>query len=301
MMSLIKRIWQKYAPAALLTYIRFLFESKKNKSYRKEVLKQYKNQDLNTIDPVIREGLKYLRVHKFSAFPYRWAMKYDNFQPTIYHDKQNQCSYVLYEGKKMYFPKKLTQTEIIWLTRSSYKEQDPQSPHLYQTTDFQVEQNSIVVDAGVAEGNFALSVIEKAKLLYLIECDTEWMEALRLTFEPWKEKVIFIEKLLSDTKSDSTISIDSILKPIPTEKYFIKMDIEGYEKEALKGIKNLVESKSDIKLDICTYHHTNDLHDIGAILDQWEFRWNVSPSYMLFCQQEDNPTFRKVLIRAQKP
>jgi len=99
------------------------------------------------------------------------------------------------EGNECIFQNVLPKTQVIWIFRSINKEQDNQSPHLYLTAEFQVDINSIVVDAGVAEGNFALSVVEKAKILYLIECDTEWMEALRLTFAPWKEKVVFCWKV----------------------------------------------------------------------------------------------------------
>ena len=299
-MSTLKRIWQKTAPNILLVFIRFLFESKNSKTRRKAVLEYFKKTDPKLLSPEIREGLKYLKFHKFSAYPYNWALKYDNLLPKVYRDKQHRHYYVMFEGKRMYFPKRFTETQVIWVVRSILKEQDPQSPHLYLTPDFHIEQNSIVVDAGVAEGNFALSVVEKAKLLYLIECDQEWMEALRLTFAPWNEKVIFVEKFMSDIETETTTSIDSLLKPIPDEKFFIKMDIEGYEQKALKGMKNLVASGSNIKTDICTYHHPNDLQEIKAIVRDYGFKLNVSESYMLFFQPGEEPSFRKVLIRAEK-
>lgn len=299
-MITLKRIWQKTAPNIILVGIRFLFESPNEKVRRKAVLKYFKKFELKTLSPEIREGLRYLKFHKFSAYPYVWALKYDNIFPMVYRDTQHQCYYVLYGGKRMYFPKNFTETQVIWIFRSINKEQDSQSPHLYLTTEFQVDINSIVVDAGVAEGNFALSVVEKAKLLYLIECDTEWMEALRLTFAPWKEKVVFVEKLMSDTESASTTSIDSLVKPISNEKYFIKMDIEGYEQKALKGMENLVASGCNIKMDVCTYHHANDLQEIEAIISDYGFNWSVSESFMLFFRPEESPSFRKVLIRAAK-
>jgi hypothetical protein len=299
-MSILKRIWQKTAPNFLLVYIRFLFASQNNKDRRKTVLEFFEKFDSKTLSPEILEGLKYLKFHKFSAYPYRWALKYDNILPEVYRDEQHKCFYVLFEGKKMYFPGRFTETQVIWVFRSINKEQDPQSPHLYLTHEFQVDINSIIVDAGVAEGNFALSVVEKAKLLYLIECDAEWMEALRLTFAPWNEKVIFVEKFMSDVESDTTTSIDSLLKPDSNEKYFIKMDIEGFEKQALKGMENLVISGSNIKMDICTYHHPNDLQEIKAIVSDYGFKWHVSESFMLFFQPGEEPSFRKVLIRAGK-
>jgi hypothetical protein len=180
------------------------------------------------------------------------------------------------------------------------KEQDPLSPHLYLNYDFQVEPGSIVIDAGVAEGNFALSVVEKAKRLYLIECNTEWMEALRLTFAPWKEKVVFIEKYMSDIESDTTTSIDALVRPESGEKYFIKLDIEGFEQKALSGMKTLVASGNPVKIDVCTYHRQNDLKEIGAILQSCGFSYKVSDGYLLYFQTGEEPSFRKVLIRAGK-
>lgn len=299
-MNTFKRIWEKAAPNILLTGIRFLLASQNNKDRRKAVLQFFKKIDHKTLSPEIIEGLKYLKYHKFSAYPYRWALKYDHFTPAVYRDKQHQCYYVLFEGKKMYFPKRFTETQVIWVYRSIIKEQDSKSPHVYLTSDFQMDAGSVVVDAGVAEGNFSLSVVEKAKLLYLVECDREWMEALRLTFDPWIEKVIFVEKLMSDVESNLTTSIDSLLRPDPNDTYFIKMDIEGFEQKALKGMKNLVTSGSNIKMDICTYHHPNDLNEIKSTVIDYGFSWNLSQSYVLFFQSGEEPSFRKVLLRAEK-
>ena len=40
--------------------------------------------------------------------------------------KQNKFLYVWYEGKKMYFPKSFTSTEVVWAVRAALREQDPQ-------------------------------------------------------------------------------------------------------------------------------------------------------------------------------
>jgi 16S rRNA A1518/A1519 N6-dimethyltransferase RsmA/KsgA/DIM1 with predicted DNA glycosylase/AP lyase activity len=48
-----------------------------------------------------------------------------------------------------------------------------------------VAEGDVVVDAGAAEGNFALSVIDKASKVYIIEGDAGWCEALRQTFLPY--------------------------------------------------------------------------------------------------------------------
>ena len=299
-MNILQRTWQIIMPYRVLVFVRFMLESKSLKARRMAVLDHFKSVDPGTLDPEILQGLKYLKSHKYASFPFSWTEKYDTFLPEVLTDLEHRRLYVLFEGKKMYFPKRYTETQIIWAIRSIFKEQDTESPHLYLTKDFQVDADSIVVDAGVAEGNFALSVVEKAKRLYLIECEAEWVEALKLTFAPWKEKVIFVEKYMSDREGELTVSIDSLLKPIANQKYFIKMDIEGFEQKALTGMKNLVASGNAIKMDVCTYHQPSALQEISGILDDYGFECQVSKGYVLFFQPGEEPSFRKVLIRAEK-
>jgi hypothetical protein len=299
-MKTASRLWQKIAPASLQLYIRFLLEPKMLKERRKAVLKHYISLEISTSVPEIKEGLKYLRHNKFSAYPYYWTLKYDKWMPDVLWDESNHCFYIFYDGKKMFFPKRYSQKEVVWIVRSIYKEQDEKSPHLYLTPGFKIDEDSVVIDAGVAEGNFALSVVEKAKKLYLVECDPDWVEALRLTFAPWKEKVIIVQKLMSHSEGENTVSIDSLIGPIENANYFIKIDIEGYEQSALAGMKSLVASGKQIKMDICTYHKVNDINDFQLILKEYGFKLEVSDSYILFGWPGDVPEFRKVLIRATK-
>ena len=299
-MNILHRTWQKIVPYRVLVFVRFMLESKSLKARRIAVLDHFKFVDQSTLDAEILEGLNYLKSHKFASFPFYWTEKYDTFLPEVYTDNEHQRLYVLFEEKKMYFPKRYSETQIIWAIRSIFKEQDAESPHLYLTPEFQVEPGSIVIDAGVAEGNFALSVVETAKCLYLIECEQEWVEALKLTFAPWKDKVIFVEKYMSDCEGESTVSIDSLLKPVINEKYFIKLDIEGFEQKALSGMKNLVGSGNAIKMNVCTYHQPDALLEIETILTDYGFTCKTSRGYVLFFQRGEEPSFRKVLIRAQK-
>jgi len=299
-MNILHRTWQKMVPYKMLVFVRFMLESKSLKARRMAVLNHFKSIDPKTLEPEILDALKYLKTHKYASFPFFWTEKYDTFLPEVHQDPENSRLYVLFEGKKMYFPKRYTETQIIWSLRSIFKEQDSESPHLYLTPEFQVEPDSVIIDAGVAEGNFALSVVEKAKRLYLIECEAEWVEALKLTFAPWKEKVIFVEKYMSDSEGESTVSIDSLLKPVANEKYFIKMDIEGFEQKALAGMKNLVASGNAIKLNVCTYHQPFALKEISEILGDYGFDCQVSKGFVLFFHPGEEPSFRKVLIRAEK-
>jgi hypothetical protein len=299
-MNPIRRLWQKLAPNFLLVLVRFLMEPEDYTMRRKAVLNHYSNIDPETLAPEIKEGLKFLRCHKYTPLPYKWTRKYDNLIPEVFRDEEDKFLYVWYEGKKMYFPKSFTSSEVVWAVRAALREQDPNSPHLYLTRDFQPPEDSIIIDAGVAEGNFSLSVIEKARRLYLIECDPGWMEALRHTFEPWKEKVIFVEKFLSDVPGDLTTSIDELLDMEEKGPFFIKLDIEGYEKKALSGMKKLMESGVPVRMNVCTYHYPDDYNAIRAALARFGFDCRVTDGYVLFFHPGEEPSFRKVLIRAEK-
>ncbi|MBK8884650.1 MAG: FkbM family methyltransferase [Bacteroidales bacterium] len=299
-MNSIRRLWQRASPNFLLVLVRFLLEPKDYTVRRKAVLKYYSKVDPATLPPEIAEGIKFLRSHKYTPLPYRWTRKYENFIPEVFRDESNQFLYVVYEGRTMYFPRRFTSTEVVWAVRAAMREQDNHSPHLYLTDDFHPEEGSIIVDAGVAEGNFALSVIEKAKRLYLIECDPEWMEALRLTFEPWKDKVVFVEKFMSDKPGENTTSLDELLSSEGEGNYFIKLDIEGYEQKALAGMKNLIESGNPVRMNVCTYHNPDDFTDIWSTLESYGFLCKATEGYVLFFHPGEKPEFRKVLIRAEK-
>lgn len=299
-MNIVHRTWQKIVPYPLLVWVRFILEPKNLKERRLKVLAYFDQQDQKTLEPEIIEGIKYLRSHKFASFPFRWTQKYDTFMPEVHKDTLNNHYYVVFENKRMYFPKGYNETKVIWSYRSILKEQDAESSHLYLNKEFDVELDSIVIDAGVAEGNFALSVVERAKKVFLIECESEWMEALRLTFEPWKEKVVFVQKFMSDVEGDDTVSIDSLVSPSKGDSYFVKLDIEGFEQKALSGMKNLVASGNPLKLDVCTYHQPEAFDEISALVENYGFRWNVTKGFVLFFQPGEVPSFRKVLIRAEK-
>lgn len=297
---ILKRIFQKYTPSFVLNYFYFLFQPYSYKKKKNLTLEYYKTLDQNSIPTEIKEGLKFIETHKFSALPFNWSLKYEHFSPRVFFDSENNCFYSMFNAKRMYFPKGYTYSRVVWTMRSVLKEQDKESAHLYTTDDFFVDNESIIVDAGVAEGNFALSVIDNAKKLFLIECNPLWMEALHLTFKPWKDKVVFVDKYLSDTSNDISISIDSLIFPVPEERYFIKMDIEGFEKKALVGMRNLALTAEFLKIDVCTYHNTDDVINIAELIKSYGLNYKLSDSYILYSNSGEIPTFRKALIRAEK-
>lgn len=101
------------------------------------------------------------------------------------------------------------------------------------------------MDCGVAEGNFGLSIVEKCKKFYLFEPEEQWMEPLKATFAPWKDKVVIVQKYLSDTTDEINTTLDDYFsdKEYPN---FLKLDGEGYEERLLLGTKKILSS-NDLK------------------------------------------------------
>ena len=130
-------------------------------------------------------------------------------------------------------------------------EQDQESPHKYIDESFQVEKGNVVVDIGVAEGNFSLQVIDLVSKLYIIETDDGWIEALQETFKDYQEKVVIIKKFVTSLDDGKYATLDSLIEePV----HFIKMDIEGNEWDALLGAEKLIGRSKNLKCAVCAYH-----------------------------------------------
>ena len=159
----------------------------------------------------------------------------------------------------------------------------------------------VVVDIGAAEGIFALSIIDRASKVYLIECDEAWIEALRLTFSPYADKVKIISKYVSDRMDgDAFTTLDNLFDGIKVD--FIKADIEGAEVAMLRGASKLMNRQGPLKMVLCTYHRKNDAQEITKVLSAHNFSSVYSNHFMLlFCDLHlQSPYLRHGLVRCQK-
>lgn len=267
----------------------------------KSILKYYKTHPEKSNEE-IEVALNYLSRMPLAVFPYDFQDEYLAEKIEVFRDPKNRLPYVMHEGKRLYFKKRWGTKKVQHLYNLLSKEQDIRSSHRYLTNEFSFEQSEILIDAGVAEGNFALSIVEKASKLVLFEADPEWIEPLQATFEQWKDKVVIINKYV-DNYSDSThIKLDDMVSPGNTP-VFLKIDVEGAESRLLQGSEKLLAEQKKMKVAICTYHKQEDELKFSALLNQLGFQFKASDGYMLFFydKQMKAPYFRRGLIRANKP
>jgi len=251
------------------------------------------------------EIVKYLSNNPLEVFNYPFVRKYKNVEDKILFDDEYRLYYTEHNNKKMYFSRKLDSVKKAALYyKSILVEQDIDSPHRYMQDEFYVKNGDVVVDVGVAEGNFALEIIDLVKKIYLIECDDSWIEALKITFGPYKEKVIIIEKELGNKISKKETTLDELF---PKESInFLKMDIEGAEIRALQGAKNVLERSDNLKTAICCYHNHGDEEKINQFFEGMNFSCMPNKGYMIFLEEdnylekEESLELRRGLIKAVK-
>lgn len=235
----------------------------------------------------------------YSIYPYAFTLKYSPADIEVFWDNDAEMFYVLFGEKRMYYHKGFTSIDEVQMHYMSISaEQDTESPHKYFNDKFSVGSKDVVADLGAAEGNFALSIVEKVKELYLVESDPAWVEALFKTFEPWKDKVHIIQKSAGTRNDADTLTLGELFNG--TGINVLKMDIEGAEVDVLRcGLDVLLQR--ELKLIITTYHRKNDASDINKMLESNGYRTNFSDNYMLYIWDNLTPPyFRKGLIIASK-
>lgn len=257
----------------------------------------------------VSEEIDFIKKHKeLTAFPYPQIRKMQH-DVVADIDQKAKLPFIIHNGKRLYFTKNFT-IESAKATYINYIEREnllgggytAKAPHQYQTDDFKVEQNDILLDIGCAEGLVALDAIETAKKIYLFECDEQWHAPLQATFAPYKDKVTLIPKFVSNTNSDNCITLGSLFNEINGESFFIKMDIEGEEENVLLSSKKFLESQNKIKIACCTYHREHHAELISKYLKSLNYEIEFSDGYVLFFYDSNiaPPYFRKGLIRAHK-
>lgn len=264
--------------------------------------KQYAGVQKDIKDKELIEVLNYLNNKPLRMYCYPFYEEYLYRKTEIQFDADAGLFFGIYENKKMYLARRFdTEQKARAYFNTVIMEQDSRSPHCYWNDENMQAVRGTAVDVGAAEGIFGLKIIEQLEHLYMIEMDEEWIEALKLTYAPYKEKVTIICKFVGNSDKENNVKLDTLFPY--TNISCIKMDIEGAEVEALQGAQNILQ-RCNVEVVACTYHHKADNEIIKAFLENKGYFCKNSNG-LVVCQGdwelEKNETgFRKALIFAHK-
>lgn len=196
--------------------------------------------------------------------------------------------------------------------------------HLYENDMVEVEPGDVVLDVGANVGMFTTFALNRgASSVISMEPDTDCFDCLKMNtmhnkslsvlqaawaFSCYKDFVSYDERKGSShingaytTEADAPhkyilgircIAIDALLKSVSVD--FIKMDIEGSEKQAILGAVETI-ARCKPKLAIAAYHHEDDLKDIPKLL-------NLITPYECFVKESPMGYNEKILLcRPIKP
>lgn len=252
-------------------------------------------------DKEIQDILMFLQKERLDVFNYPFKKKYQDIPIDIGYDAKRDMFYAFWHEKKMYLSRKYNSRAYAEnYIRCMMIEQDKESPHYYREPQRYLKGNGIAIDAGAAEGLWALDVLDYVQKVILIEYDREWLEALRYTFEPYGDKIEIINKPLVEHGNRNGISISDIYQK-EGNIACIKMDIEGMETGILQSEMELLSTDAVAHLLVCTYHKPNDEQEIENILCASGYRTQFSKGYIFFLFGEEIlPELRRAVIEAEK-
>lgn len=279
----------------------------KNKLSSKKVLKRHRKIIKKTCqyyaqstDKEIISVLNYYKTKKTSVFPYKYFDEILARKTNVFFDENYKLPFVIHNQKPLYFPKELEIQRIAKLYNWLCYEQDSSSPHSYVSDNFALDEGSILIDIGCAEGIFTLSNIEQINHAFLFESEDIWIEPLKATFHDWTDKVTITKALVSSQSKNDQVSIDDFLaEKTIANSIFIKIDVEGHEEDVLTGAKNLLANPNmKIKTAIATYHRHEQFDSILKIMTDLNYTSEPSKGYILFYYDNDMrpPYLRKCLL-----
>ena len=231
-------------------------------------------------DPEIMEIIEYIdRKKELRLLNYDFVNKYRAEMYNAFYDEMCNMYYIPYRGRKMYFPEGWDEKKVLDYFCSVVSEQDVLSPHCYKKKGYEVKKGSMIIDVGAAEGIFSLDNIDSAEKIYLIDADAKWVKALRHTFADDMDKTEIIQGYVgSAPEGNKVVVLDGLISNF--QSVYIKMDIEGCEKEALEGARRIFDIASDMICAICSYHCKDDETSIRQFLSDRGFETDVSRGYM---------------------
>lgn len=176
-------------------------------------------------------------------------------------------------------------------------------------------KDKIIIDAGAHNGEFSmLSILMGAKKVYAFEpvFDTSKILKENIRLNGMEDKIIIIQKALGDKNENANINFDftgdgaakigSTIKSKNSEKIeiiklddfveknkiakigFIKMDVEGFESNVLKGAEKTIKTFKPI-LSFSAYHNPEDKTKLPKIVT------NLREDYKIVLNNFDEEDF----------
>jgi hypothetical protein len=256
----------------------------------------------DTSDKEILEVLGFIEENGVQMIPYEYMKQFPLLDFQVYHDRHYRLPYTIINSQRVYFPPRYSEKRIEKQIRWALTEQHDLSPHKYLTNGFNICDGATAALVGASNGIFGLSIIDKVKKLYLFEADKKWGKPLRLTFEPWGNKVEVVAKMVTDKDRSREITLDSYFSDRNEEVDYIQADVEGGEKRLLLGARKILGQNNNIKLSICCYHNQEDQLDFTQFLEGFGFKTHCSRGYLLITGMQNikEPYLRRGILYAQK-
>lgn len=250
-----------------------------------------------------KEIAKYISDNGMSVFPYPYVNNYKLQNVEAKKDSDAGMFYIQRNGRRLYMKKSYTS---MFRAKRYYNniliEQDEASPHCYVSDTFAPEAGSVILDIGGAEGFFPFDYLDMVDKVYIFECSDEWIEALEKTYADYKDKVIIINKFVSDFTDASHITIDDFVQQynLDGKKIFIKIDAEGSEPNIIRGARKTLNKIKNIRLALCTYHCARHEALFRKLFKNWHVE--TSDGYMLYYYDFNfrEPYLRRGILRLTK-
>ena len=292
-MKALKKNLKKKLSFLLPTYRKIksiIYKYLANKQY-KQLNERIENYYANTNDSEICEVLDFLKTDKPQFIPYHYTKQYDYNNIVVHFDNALKLPFSNYYDEnsgihhKIFFPASYSNILIQQAVAQAMIEQHEKSPHKYLSENFNLSEGNAAVLVGASDCIFCLSIIDKFKIVYLFEADSEWADAMKATLSSYSDKICIVNKYISDENSENEITLDTFFSGKEQELSYIQADIEGAEKLLLLGAKNILTNNKKIKLSLCCYHTINQQKDLTQILFSYGLKATTSAGYMILWMQ----------------
>lgn len=265
---------------------------------------------LNGDEPQFAEERDYCRRHgRLRMFPYEKVREFPEVE--VCFDQTKGLPYVVHGGKRLYYPAAWGTGTITYNYLTSVAVEGilgggclAKSPHNYLDARFPVRDGAVVCDFGAAEGLVGLHLAERASRIVIGECDEKWLAPLKTTFGAYADKTVFVTEPLGMGREGVGCSriLEEMVSDTGNDKpFFLKFDIEGAERFAIREAERFFKSQSDVTVACAAYHRQDDGKLLEKLFKGWGYETAFSDGAMLILSDRlARPYFRPGVIYAGK-